>query len=184
MLELHEFYFGKTLRERYVAQIEGSNLVREIQATLNRQTAGCQRAPLEYKFVGLVGHDTNLATVGSLLGLRWKFVPPALPVQDALPGGALVFELRRIAGTDYVRAVYVTQNPAQIRAAQNDALRLTVGCYGMNGRYHPVCVMPLRDFNEIVRRVVATEFLSACVDGKQVCPRPPTAARIKRGKKP
>jgi hypothetical protein len=81
MLKLHEFYFDKTDRflgddkqaNQVLAGIEGSNLIREILDQLNRKagrpTLGlCPRANADSDFVGLVGHDTNLAGVGALLG--------------------------------------------------------------------------------------------------------------------
>src|SRR6476469_8920033 len=136
MLKLHEFYFDKTdrfLREDNhaddaLASIEGSNLSREILDQFLRKAGrprpnSCPRANANSDFVGLVGHDTNLASVGALLDLHWQFDDPKLPADtlnlpanDALPAGALVFELRqRSDGTYLVRVEYVTQSLDQMR---------------------------------------------------------------------
>ena len=113
LLQLHEFYFDKTERELnqaapdlYLAGIQGSNLVREICDQLNKvvqkpSPGDCPRPSGDRQFVGLVGHDTNLANVQTLLNVKWSFDGdqqlPAhmrkLPENDALPAGALVFEL-------------------------------------------------------------------------------------------
>lgn len=107
MLKLHEFYFDVTERDPYIARMEGSDLLREISDQINRSIGGgkplgnCPRGDAGSKFVGLVGHDTNLASINALLGITWDFthLPKNfgmrdLPANDALPAGALVFELR------------------------------------------------------------------------------------------
>jgi 4-phytase/acid phosphatase len=176
MLQLHDFYFDKTERVAYLAQIEGSNLVREIQLTINKKRDGCQHAPIDSRFVGLIGHDTNLASVGALLNLNWRFgeAPEdarGLPNNDALPAGALVFELRK-RGTDrFVQVYYVSQSLRQMGQESivfSTPLRLVAQgpeCQGQPG----VCRIPLDKFNELANRVVKPEFLSRCQDGEQVC---------------
>jgi hypothetical protein len=129
MMQLHEFFFDQMDRQPYLAKIQGSNLVREISDQINRKAGGpmlgqCPRASAESRFVGLVGHDTNLASVGALLNLGWRFddasLPPdtfGLPANNALPAGALVFELRKGARGYFVRIAYVTQSLLQMRGA-------------------------------------------------------------------
>jgi 4-phytase / acid phosphatase len=185
MLQLHEFYFDQTERklsagEPYLARIAGSNLIREILATLGKQTGGCQHGPPENQFVGLVGHDTNLANVGALLGLRWQFddksLPPdtlGLPANDALPAGALVFELRRLSdGRNFVKIEYVAQSLSQMRNNGPGAFRLNVSCTDTKGRRLAVCNLPLEEFTELVQKAYGKcEFLSTCVKGKPpTCP--------------
>jgi 4-phytase / acid phosphatase len=185
MLELHEFYFDQTERklsdgEPYLPRIAGSNLIREILATLGKQKDGCQHAPLEYQFVGLVGHDTNLANVGALLGLQWRFddksLPPdtlGLPANDALPAGALVFELRRLSdGRNFVKIEYVAQSLSQMRNNGSGAFRLNVSCTDTKGRRLAVCNLPLEEFAELVQKAYGKgEFLSTCVKDKPTtCP--------------
>lgn len=85
LLQLHEFYFNKTEREEYLAGLQGANLVREILEPLNRgagkppPTGRCPHSEADDKFVGLVGHDTNLANLSTLLKVSWKFNNPKLP---------------------------------------------------------------------------------------------------------
>jgi hypothetical protein len=190
-LQLHEFYFEKTERglnhaapDLYLAGIQGSNLVREIRDQLNKivqkpSLGDCPRPSGQSQFVGLVGHDTNLANVQTLLNVNWNFddaqLPPdmrELPANDALPAGALVFELRQTSPSDYsVRIQYVTQSLNQIRNApqQDDPFRVKTTCG--DGKESP-CEMSLRDFNKLVTNAIQNykPFLSRCRDGKQVCP--------------
>jgi 4-phytase/acid phosphatase len=191
LLQLHEFYFEKTERglnhaapDLYLAGIQGSNLVREIRDQLNKivqkpSLGDCPRPSGQSQFVGLVGHDTNLANVQTLLNVNWNFddsqLPPdmrELPANDALPAGALVFELRQTSPSDYsVRIQYVTQSLNQIRNApqQADPFRVKTTCG--DGKESP-CEMSLRDFNKLVTNAIQNykPFLSRCQDGKQVCP--------------
>jgi hypothetical protein len=181
MLKLHEFYFDNTDRflddngkaDPYLASIEGSNLSREILDQIKRRanepTDGkCPRANPDSDFVGLIGHDTNLASVSALLELGWKFDDknlPAdtqgLPANDALPAGALVFELRQRNGAYFVRVEYVTQTLEDMRKGPTDkAVRLAVdgpACLGTRP-----CEMPLSAFETLVKGKVAPQFLSGC----------------------
>lgn len=189
MLQLHEFFFEKTQREDYIAKIQGSNLVREILDDLERAikgpVLGCPHGDANSKFVGLVGHDTNLASVETLLNISWKFdnaLFPAIPANDALPAGALIFELHNrgnAAQPDYfVRIFYVTFTPQQMRDYKQDApspkpkwLEVTSSnpesktCG--NG---PHCDIPLDKFNRISSAAIDSKFLSSCtVPDKQTC---------------
>ena len=185
LLRLHEFYFDKTEREPYLAGIQGANLVREVLDQLNRKAGRrsridgkCPRAKPDSQFVGLVGHDTNLANVQTLLKVNWNFddaqLPPdmrGLPANDALPAGALVFELRQTSPSDYnVRIQYVAQSLNQIRNApqQADPFRVKTTC---GDAKESLCEMSLGDFNKIVTNAIQNckPFLSRCWDGKQVC---------------
>lgn len=195
LLQLHEFYFDKTERELnqaapdlYLAGIQGSNLVREIRDQLNKAVqkpslGDCARPSGDSQFVGLVGHDTNLANVQTLLNVKWSFDGdqqlPAhmrkLPENDALPAGALVFELRQTGQSDYkVRIQYVTQSLEQMRAPreQDQAYRVLTTCGSENGKNVSPCEMSLEKFNVAAGKVVETykQFLSRCQGGKQVCP--------------
>jgi 4-phytase/acid phosphatase len=189
VLALHEFYFDRTEREHYLALMQGSNLVREILDQINRKAGRtspiegqCPCARADGQFVGLVGHDTNLAEVGSLLQLRWVFedkdgrLPPdtrGLPANDALPAGALVFELRQRSSDYVVRIEYVTQSLSQIRnpTSEGEPYRLPVGCRDQDGRYLSPCEMSLDRFNRLVESAVGrkNQFLSGCQNRRQVC---------------
>lgn len=126
-----------------------------------------------------MGHDTNLASVGSLLGLTWGFNDARLPEEtrglpdnDALPAGALVFELRLRGGTYSVRVEYVTQSLKQMQDKSNrdKAFRLAVRGQACQGGRIP-CEMSVGDFNQLVNQAIGTDraFLSRCHDGRQVC---------------
>ena len=182
MLKLHEFYFDKTDRflgdnraaNPDLASVGASNLVREILDQLERKAGNstdgqCPRANADSDFVGLVGHDTNLAGVGALLQLEWQFDDPqlpadtrGLPASDALPAGALVFELRKRSDGSYsVRIEYVTQSLEQMRKGSGDQpFRLAVDgpdCVGKRP-----CEMPLNNFQTLVEKKIKRQFLSTC----------------------
>jgi 4-phytase/acid phosphatase len=186
LLRLHEFYFDKTEREPYLAGILGANLVREVLDELNRKAGRsspidgkCPRANADSQFIGLIGHDTNLANVQTLLKVNWTFDDAQLPsdvrgfpANDALPAGALVFELRQADSSDYkVRIQYVTQTLNQIRNAPRETapFRVQTRCGDAN---ETPCEMSLRDFNKLVTNALGNykPFLSHCWDGNQVCP--------------
>jgi hypothetical protein len=180
MLELHEFFFDKTQRQDYIAKIQGSNLVREILDDLERGAGlpaeGCPHGGAGSRFIGLVGHDTNLASVGKLLNLNWNFdatVFKNIPSDDALPAGALVFELRDRGSPDkpdlFVRIVYVTLTPEQMQSYRPPApvpepVRLNVTGPDCGARQ---CDISLARFKEIAKP--DQEFLSSCRNGRQVC---------------
>ena len=69
------------------------------------------------------GHDTNVASLGGLLGLHWQV--PGLAADDPSPGGAIVLErLTDRSGAHFVRAVYRSQTIEQIRTLTSlDAAR-------------------------------------------------------------
>jgi hypothetical protein len=183
LLRLHEFYFDITERDPYLASIQGANLLSEILNQLNRKADGkpldvqCPHGDGNSDFVGLVGHDTNLANLNALLDITWRFNDPQLPADtlnlpdnDALPAGALVFELRGSSPKDYrVRIQYVTQSRRDIRNAPQpgDAYRLQTSC-GVNCSQ---CEMPLEKFRNIAEKIINNNslFLSHCKDGKQTC---------------
>jgi len=198
MLFLHEFYFDQTERRKYLAQVSGSNLVKEISNVINRkatgQESGCPHAPKESQFVGLLGHDTNLAHVGKLFALQWEFNDPrlpddtrGLPANDALPAGALVFELRQ-RGADYVvRVEYVTLSLQQMRnkADLDKPFRLLVRGPDCDYKFGP-CEISLVNFNYRVKHSVDERFLSTCTLGlkpEQFCRQTPVPRRRTRSAK-
>jgi 4-phytase/acid phosphatase len=196
-LQLHEVYFDLTERDPYLATIQGSNLTREILDLINRKAGRvelidgkCPRGNKASQFVGLVGHDTNIAGVGKLLRLSWQFtdaqLPPGeelppdtrnLPDNDALPTGALVFELRERAGRYFIRVNYVAQSLLQMRGdpkrPPDVPFRFNVTCYDQdNTRLNP-CEMSLESFKTVAGKALGNNnpFLSRCTaEGQQVCP--------------
>jgi Histidine phosphatase superfamily (branch 2) len=180
MLHLHEIYFDRTERQPDLALMQGSNLVREILVQFKRK-AGQNidgqrpRASGANQFVGLVGHDTNLAQVGSLLGLGWYFYDERrpltpdtlfLPPNHALPAGALVFELRRCGfrkhdNSWFVRIEYATQTLLQMRSPSNqgDPFRLAVSCRDETGKYLSPCQLTLDAFTTLVTKALGVTIL-------------------------
>ena len=119
LMALHELSFNLTARTFYPAQVQASNLASHILQTLKQAASG---SPLsgslggpQDKIVLLVGHDTNVANLGGLLGLEWWLM--GTQQDPVIPGGALTFELWKHAadGKVYVRIAYVAQSPDQMR---------------------------------------------------------------------
>jgi 4-phytase/acid phosphatase len=122
LLQLHLLYFDLTQRTFYPAQAQASNLASHIMETMRQTMSGEPRpgaigTPAE-RMVFVVGHDTNIANLGGLLGLSWML--PGTPANPLLPGGALVFELRRHRGDGgwFVRSYYISQSLEQMRAGE------------------------------------------------------------------
>lgn len=114
MQEIHTAYFQEVQRPLIVAQIQGSNLAKQILTKLQQAVSSPEASP---KLVIFSGHDTNIANVAALLKLSWKL--PDLPENDTPPAGALVFELYTgpSPGNYKVRVRYVHQTVRQLRSA-------------------------------------------------------------------
>ncbi|WP_430390690.1 histidine-type phosphatase [Dyella sp. 20L07] len=96
LITLHNLQFDLAKKRLPAAAQAGSNLLAHMLATL-QQAAGdplvaAALAPASTRVVLLVGHDTNLANIGGLLGAEWH---DARQPDDYPPGGALVLDLRR-----------------------------------------------------------------------------------------
>ena len=106
MSALHAAEFKIIARPHYIAARNVAPITRRM---LNALTAG--QAP---RVTMIVGHDTNVASLGGLLGLHWQ--APGFAADDPTPGGAIILErMRDRAGRRYVRARYHSQTLAQIR---------------------------------------------------------------------
>jgi len=171
MLRLHDFYFTKMNRDDYLSKVMGSSLVREIGDLILRKAKGtepkgCPHASDKAQFVGLVGHDTNLANVGKLMSLGWNF--DALPVEDRLsdddplPAGALVFELRGRGSASFVRVYYVTQSLTQMRTGIDASKPYRIRVRGEKCSVAGECDIPIDAFNDLVNRA-DPQFCCACV---------------------
>jgi len=174
MVHLHDVYFERTQRDSYLAQIDASNLVREINDTLRDENKECRRISNAYQFAGLVGHDTNIASLGSLLGLTWQFdtAPEGtagLPKNDPLPAGALVFERWKRSEGTFINISYVAQGLKEMRACKPDAkcpsFRVPVLCAGSVKK--DACELSLDAFNSLANKVANTDFQSSC----RTCPK-------------
>ena len=114
MQVIHTEYFQRAKREPVAARIQGSNLLNQILVRL-KEAANPSGKP-KYELIIFSGHDTNIANVAALLGVKWN-LSPDFPENDTPPGGALVFELYagKNAGEDYIRMHYVYQSLEQLR---------------------------------------------------------------------
>ncbi len=168
VIELHSLFFELAQASYYPARVQGSDLASHILASLEQAASGQpdRRAfgNPDQKLVVVVGHDTNIANLGGLLGLAWWL--PGTHRNPVLPGGALVFELRerRADHQPVVRVYYLSQTLEQIRnltplsLAAPPALApiFVPGCSGSSDRF----AAPLPKFAEFVRRVVDPEFVT------------------------
>jgi len=176
MMALHEFYFDQTQRENYLAQIGASNLLQEISQTLNGIDAPCRRIPAGYQFAAFVGHDTNIASVASLLGLTWQFTnapegTQELPDNDPLPAGALVFELWKEGSESFVRISYAAQDLREMRRPGEGlypAFRVPVRCDQFTAEPN-TCKIRLKTFTDAVAGAIGPKFLSRCDGNNPVC---------------
>jgi 4-phytase/acid phosphatase len=107
LLRFHPIKFRYEAGSPYVARATAGPLARIIVDALN---APAGSAP----FTTLFGHDTNIADLGSLLGLDWQVT--SYPKDDVPPGAALGFELYRDdGGHQFVRAFIRAQTMDQLR---------------------------------------------------------------------
>ena len=173
-LPLHDAAFDLTERTPYLARAAGSALLSQVAATLTGRvpvTAGADASEAAVSgapVVFLVGHDTNIANLGGMLGATWEL--PGYPTNETPPAGALFFQLRRDgAGVESVLVEYVSQTLEQMRAEAplslaSPPLRVPVampGCAeGAAGR----CTLP--EFARAVARAVEP----ACAGRPRVTP--------------
>jgi len=119
-LALHTAYFDLMHRTPALALIENGGLLRSIGLTLQQAVEG---HPIDgavgtagQKLVVLVGHDTNLAGIASLLGVHWTL---DARTDDTPPDTELAFQLWQTApGSYFVRTVVTMQTLPQMREVQ------------------------------------------------------------------
>lgn len=112
VLPVHSRIFDVINRAPVVAWARGSSLLLEMTAALLDKHYD-QRAN-KAKLVVFVGHDTNIANVGGLLGIRW--LPKGYPYNGIPPGAVLMFELWEQNGKKEVRARFFAQKPEALHA--------------------------------------------------------------------
>jgi 4-phytase / acid phosphatase len=114
---LHTLQFDLMQRTPYLAARQASALVDRVVATMRDsiEKNGIARSSVRRKLTLFVGHDTNLANIGGMLGMHWA-LPSYLPDQTP-PAGALHFELLRdrASGSYAVRVRYIAQTLDQMR---------------------------------------------------------------------
>jgi 4-phytase/acid phosphatase len=112
----------------------------------------------------LVGHDTNLVNLAGLLGVSWWM--EGTQRDPVLPGGALVFELRRSRSDGHflVRLAYVCQTLEQMRAGVALTLKnppavapiFIPGCSASTPGYDA----PLERIESLIHRVIDPAFVA------------------------
>jgi len=118
-LRLHTLQFDLIFRTPYLAARGGSALMQHVLAALDDRVKSVAPAPSvaprDATLIIFVGHDTNIANLGAMLGASWQL--PGYPPNYTAPGGALIFELWR--GRDgglRVYSSYIAQTLGQLRA--------------------------------------------------------------------
>jgi 4-phytase/acid phosphatase len=167
LIQLHSLFFELAQGSFYPSQAQGSNLVSHILATLGQAASG-QPNPQAFgtpsqKVVVIVGHDTNLINVGSLLGASWWL--PGTHRNPVLPGGALVFELRerRRDHQKIVCTYYVSQTLEQMRNLTPLSLEhppaiapiFLSGCSEADARFSA----PFPKFSALLSRAIDPQFV-------------------------
>lgn len=116
LLPVHAKIFDVINRTPLVAWARGSSLLTEIAASLNgdNRDARCNEA----RFVAYVGHDTNIANIGALLGLNWRF--GGYPENGIPPASVLMFELWDSGGKRVVKVTAYAQSPKALHAPFDD----------------------------------------------------------------
>lgn len=181
LLPLHVKAFGLGLRTPLFARAEGSNLLVHVLDTLLQATNGPIGDPVPPEVVGAIGppgaklvyisgHDSNLFTLGGLLGLHWTADGRS---DDTPPDSQLVFELWQRPGVkDYdVHIRYRGQTLAQLRSAEEltlqhrpDEVELTpTGCVV----HHPC---PLSMFVRAARQRLDPGFVKPDLVTTQIAP--------------
>jgi len=122
---LHTLYFDLMHRTPSIARRQAGPMLMTVLHTLEQGVTGKAAAgakgPVGGKVVFLVGHDTNLAGVASLLGVHWTLDGRT---DDTPPGTELVFELWQTAkGGFEVRVRVRMQGLEQMREGRD----LTLG---------------------------------------------------------
>ena len=167
LMRLHSVGFDLTEGTFYIAQEKASNLASHIGRTLEQAV---KRAPVsgalgnpDTRLVVLAGHDTNLRNIAGLLGLSWWL--DGTQREPTLPGGALVFELRRSRddGRYSVRTIYVSQTLEQVRNLEPLGLEnppavapiFIPQCSGAAPGYD----VPIERFQALLDRVIDRDFV-------------------------
>lgn len=137
---LHATEFALLARPRYIAERNIAPL------------AACLRDGLKPSATGprvtmIVGHDTDIANLGGLLGLHWQI--PGFATDDPAPGGAIVLSLLRDGkGERFVRADYRAQPLEAIRALTPEVTTVPLAIEGCGKRTDRLC--PARTFDRLI----------------------------------
>jgi 4-phytase/acid phosphatase len=146
IMAIHTAYADLARRTPYLARVRGSNLLFHVLASLEQAVTSSQApgamGPPDTRVLILTGHDANLSNLSGMLGVNWLL--PGYQPDDAPPGGALVFELRK-RGQEQprIRTYYTAQSLEQMQDAkllslESPPLRAPV--------FLPGCSRPGKDF--------------------------------------
>lgn len=118
VLPVHARVFNVVNRAPLVAWARGSSLLSEMGAALLgiHYDERCNKAPL----VVFVGHDTNIANLGALLGVDWQLKD--YPANGIPPAAALMLELWEKNGAREVRVTFFAQPMAALHTPMRRAL--------------------------------------------------------------
>ena len=113
VMRLHDHTFDLLRDNAYFTSRRGAPMARAILAYLSgAPVAGGPQVGPATRLLAFAGHDTNVALMGGLFGLKWRL--PDEPDYTA-PSTALVLELWRAGGTAYVRPVVYYETLDQLR---------------------------------------------------------------------
>jgi 4-phytase/acid phosphatase len=158
--QLHTLKFLVNTETPYTARVQGSNLLDHVLATIDQGATGrrenATRVPLSAHFAAFVGHDTNLEALAGMLQLRWLL--PGYQLNDTPPGGALAFEVYRVAGAEpFVRVFYTAQSLDAMRGLTPEKpLRAPVFVPGC-----PALDCPITAFDRIAHTAIDPAFVGA-----------------------
>jgi 4-phytase / acid phosphatase len=119
MLPLHNSVFNTVSRSQVVAQTKGASLLSEMTDALTGKhyDQRCNTASL----VVFVGHGTNIANVGALLGIHWQI--HGYPDDSVPPGSTLLFELWDKGNQKEVRIRFLAQPLEALHAPFDETLQ-------------------------------------------------------------
>lgn len=107
LLPVHARIFDVVNRAPIVSWANGSGLLKEMSlALLGRHP---DKRANEAKLAVFVGHDTNIANVGALLGVTWQ--ASGYPLNGIPPAGVLFLELWERQGQKHILARFYAQPP-------------------------------------------------------------------------
>lgn len=112
IMPVHSRVFDVVNRAPVVAWSNGSSLLNEITKALLGRHADTQIN--EARLMIYVGHDTNIANIGGLLGLNWQ--GKGYPLNGIPPAGALFFELWEKQGRKTILVRFFSQPPQALHA--------------------------------------------------------------------
>lgn len=167
LLTLHQLDQDLTQKTRPIAQQRGSNLLTLIGAILvnGHRFPGHAATGQPVRLGLLVGHESNIHNIASLLDLTWQ-IPGFLP-GEASPGGALAFEQFREPRSEkrYVRIAYYAQTLDEMRRRATLTYRDPPGMVQVA---LPACsgelvnnACPLETFLRIVKAAVQPDCVTA-----------------------